>query len=150
MLTATPRGRRLTLYLRLAKGVNARFNGAKRMGLDIMLSNTRGENLELPRKYRPPAKRNKNRTTNIPYQTGTADESNTWASDPVVDASAGTVAVDESRSEPVAGSSTREAGLPRERHVTRDYGYVRGEVARIAVIATFLIVALIIISILRN
>lgn len=105
----------------------------------------------MPRKYRPPAKRNKNRTTNIPYQSGTADESNTWASEPVPDTSARAVAVDvaEPRAEAVDGPGTREAGLPRERHVARDYGYVRGEIARIAVIATFLIIALIFISIFR-
>jgi len=40
--------------------------------------------------------------------------------------------------------------MPRERHVTRDYSYVRGEIARIVAIAAFLIVALIITSILRN
>jgi hypothetical protein len=105
----------------------------------------------LPRKYRPPAKRNKNRTTNIPYQSGAAGESNTWASEPVVDTSAPAVAVDvaEPRAEVVDRPGTPEVGLPRERHVTRDYGYVRGEIARIAVIATFLIIALIIISIFR-
>lgn len=105
----------------------------------------------MPRKYRPPAKRNKNRTTNIPYQSGAADESNTWASEPVPGTTARAVAVDvvEIRAEAVDRPGTREVGLPRERHVTRDYGYVRGEIAWSAVIATFLIITLIVISIFR-
>jgi len=109
----------------------------------------------LPRKYRPPAaKRRKDRATNIPYQPvpSPAEESNSWATEDALDGSVSAVAVDvvPTPPEPTKSQSRREAGMPRERHVTRDYSYVRGEIARIVAIAAFLIVALIITSILRN
>jgi hypothetical protein len=109
----------------------------------------------LPRKYRPPAaKRRKDRTTNIPYQPAPppAEENNSWATEEALDGSDSAVAVDVAPvpAEPVSSPARREAGMPRERHVTRDYSYVRGELAKIVVIAAFLIVALIITSILRN
>jgi hypothetical protein len=109
----------------------------------------------LPRKYRPPAaRRRKNRATNIPYQTaGAPDENNTWSSEPIAENGAPAVAIDEEVPEPIAAperTSARSADAPRERHVTRDYSYVRGELVKIAVIAAFLIIALMITAFFRN
>ena len=106
----------------------------------------------MPRKYRPPAaRRRKNRTTNIPYDTGVAEENNTWATpEPVAESPEVEVTVEEAVSEASATRGEGSVSLPKERHVSRDYSYVRGEIARILVIASLLFVGLIVVAILRN
>ncbi len=107
----------------------------------------------MPRKYRPPAaRRRKNRATNIPYQPGAPDENNSWTSEAIVENGAPAVAIDDATEpEPmVERAQPRSADAPRERHVTRDYSYVRGEIVKIAVIASFLIIALMITAFFRN
>ena len=104
----------------------------------------------MPRKYhRPPdttTKRRKSRKTAIPYEFGappeSADEFDEGAFEdgdevPLVSAE---LARETSRSG-IAGKG--------ERHVTVDYGYVRGEVIRIVAIIGFLVISLIITSIFR-
>jgi hypothetical protein len=107
----------------------------------------------VPRKYhRPPAtttKRRKPRKTVIPYEFGAAPEE--AASD--VDGSdaegyeddGGAVIVD-TRPARSGDLPVRDAHGRLERHVNRDYSYVRGEVIRIVLIAGFLLIALFITS----
>jgi hypothetical protein len=109
----------------------------------------------LPRKYhRPPAtttKRRKPRKTAIPYEFEAAPKE---AED--VDGSdgegyeddGGAVAVD-TRPARSADAPARDAHGRLERHVNRDYSYVRGEVIRIVLIAGFLVIALFITSLFR-
>ena len=113
----------------------------------------------MPRRYhRPPAaKRRKTRRTGPagPYEENAgpnggapaeapADEfeGEEWEEDAELDVEPSTVA------SAVAAEEERET--PRHlRHIQRDYGYVRGELQRIAIVAAVLIVALVITAILR-
>lgn len=113
----------------------------------------------MPRKYhRPPdtTKRRKVRKTSIPQSGEQPDEfadvpeSENGALDAPV------TAVSIADPEPEAEDSPRLKGALRsaaasgsDRHVGRDYSYIVGDLMRVAVIATFLIVSLIITSILR-
>ena len=105
----------------------------------------------MPRKYRPPAtKRRKERKTNIPYEVH-----------PQEPATGGrTVGVAEEDAEAAVGQAHAAVTLKAEptavelrrsgeRHVNRDYSYVRGEVVRIAIIVGFLIISLIVTSFFR-
>jgi hypothetical protein len=111
----------------------------------------------VPRKYhRPPAtttKRRKPRKTAIPYEFEAAPPE--AAADDVDGAEAegyeddgGAVAVGTRLARP-ADTPVRDAHGRLERHVNRDYSYVRGEVIRIVVIAGSLFIALIITSYFR-
>ena len=98
----------------------------------------------MPRKYRPPAaRRRKARKTTIPYEFERADESTTEPGSEDGDAPLVAVGVADIEPEP-EDRILRRAEVSRrgERHVTRDFGYVRSELVRIFAIATFLIVAL--------
>jgi hypothetical protein len=110
----------------------------------------------LPRKYhRPPdttTKRRKPRKTAIPYEFQAAPPE--AASD--VDGSeaegyeddGGAVAVETRPARP-GDTPVRDAHGRLERHVNRDYSYVRGEVTRIVLIAGFVVIALFITSLFR-
>jgi hypothetical protein len=110
----------------------------------------------VPRKYhRPPdttTKRRKPRKTAIPYEFKAAPEE----AEADVDGSdaegyeddGGAVAVD-TRPTRAGDVPVRDAHGRLERHVNRDYSYVRGEVIRIVLIAGFLLVALFITSLFR-
>jgi hypothetical protein len=119
----------------------------------------------VPRKYhRPPStttKRRKSRKSAIPYEfeagptepvvdEEAADDGEGWEGEDIADSEGTAVAVEER-----PGLRSREPVVERdehgrvERHVRRDYGFVRGEVVRIVVIGGFLIVSLIITSVLR-
>jgi hypothetical protein len=109
----------------------------------------------LPRKYhRPPAtttKRRKPRKTAIPYEFQTAPkEADVDGSDREgYEDDGGAVAVDNTRPARSADAPARDAHGRLERHVNRDYSYVRGEVIRIVLIAGFLVIALFITSLFR-
>ncbi len=120
-------------------------------------SNAEAEN-SLPRKYhRPPAvKRRKSRKTTVPYivdeplppEDGgtpayTSSESVGTAELPAQFQAGPTVSLAEDRG---ATSQRARAG---SRYINRDYSYVRREIVRIAGVAGFLIVSLIITAILR-
>lgn len=110
----------------------------------------------MPRKYhRPPdttTKKRKPRKTAIPYEFQAAPPE--AASD--VDGSeaegyeddGGAVAVDTLPGRP-GDTPVRDVHGRLERHVNRDYSYVRGEVTRIVLIAGFVVIALIITSLFR-
>ena len=117
----------------------------------------------MPRKpHRPPStttKRRKLRKTAIPYEfeVGPAaavvdeapDDGEGWEGEDISAAEATAVAVEERprmRSGPIV---ERDEHGKVERHVRRDYSFVRGEVLQIVVIGGFLVIALIITSILR-
>lgn len=104
----------------------------------------------MPRKYRPPAaKRRKDRRTTIPYDFE-GRVSTRGADDGAPDEEAPIIAVDVAVAEPeLEDRPLASAGREGVRHIARDYGYVRGELVRIAAIATFLIVSLVITSIFR-
>ena len=108
----------------------------------------------MPRKYRPPAaKRRKNRTAAIPYESDSSSEETTaLPADDATDDGAPLLTVDvaELSPEPEDRPLQRLQRTVGERHVARDYSYVRGEVVRIAAMATLIIVALVITAILRN
>lgn len=117
----------------------------------------------MPRKYhRPPdtTKRRKPRKTSIP-QAGAGEAPEERSDAP--ESENGTLeapitAVSVADPEPEAEDSPRLRGILRsaatpgatERHVGRDYSYVLGDVVRIAAIATFLLVSLVVTAILRN
>lgn len=107
----------------------------------------------MPRKFQQPAKRRKSRSTAIPYDfEGDAPGTAPSEGDGPLNEEAPLLAVDVADPEPEAedrpmrnlSSHARAA-----RHVSRDYGYVRGELTRIAAISTFLVASLVITSILR-
>ena len=109
----------------------------------------------MPRKYhRPPAtttKRRKPRKTAIPYEfeaapTEPEDVDGSDAEGYEDDGDA--VAVNTRPARP-ADVPVRDAHGRLERHVNRDYSYVRGEVIRIVLIAGFLVIALFITSLFR-
>jgi hypothetical protein len=107
----------------------------------------------LPRKYRPPAaKRRKNRR-NIPYEgdvsvaepAETGDSTITFESE-----AAPAVAVDVADVPPEPEDRpVRQSRSTAERHVSRDYSYVRGEVLRLVAIAVCIMVAMAITSFFR-
>ncbi len=100
----------------------------------------------MPRKYhRPPAvKRRKAKKTPYLYPGAPEPEG-----DEDTEVSASPDELDEDEWEdtfPVGGAKARAAA----RHLVKDYSYVRGEVARILVLAAFLIVCLTLTAILRG
>lgn len=102
----------------------------------------------MPRKYhRPPdtaTRRRKNRKSPIPYEFD-APPADTAVEEDLLSGDIG--------EEPAAPPEfVRRSAAPAargERHVTVDYGYVRGEVVQIFAIMAFLIIALVITSIFR-
>ncbi len=108
----------------------------------------------MPRKYRPPAtRRRKKRATAIPYESesGPAEAAALGSDAGSEEEAAPLVAVGVAEAPPEPeGRPQRAARTAGERHVARDYGYVRGEVLRIGAIATFIVVSLVITAILRN
>jgi hypothetical protein len=118
----------------------------------------------VPRKpHRPPStttKRRKLRKTAIPYEfeagpteaaaDEAADDGEGWEGEDITASEATAVAVEErprlQRRGPIV---ERDEHGKVERHVRRDYSFVRGEVIRIVVIGGFLVIALIITSIFR-
>jgi hypothetical protein len=105
----------------------------------------------VPRKYRPPAssKRRKSRTVEYDFPTPTeapetavAEEEGEEYEDDDIDYA------DEPVIETTASVGRSIADRP-ERHVRRDYSYVRADVIRIAVFGAVLIAALIIGGIIR-
>jgi hypothetical protein len=100
----------------------------------------------LPRKYRPPARRRKTQKSTIPYEFQQADQSQAEdGAEEAADAPLTAVGVAEAEPEPeIEERAPRRAGVETrgERHIARDFSYVRSELLRIAAIATFLIVAL--------
>lgn len=110
----------------------------------------------MPRKYhRPPSaatKRRKTRKSTIPYEIPQEGEGVVtdveFDEDEALDEEAPLVAIDvtpdlpeEEDAGPLTVTKRRAVGAP-ERHVNRDYSYVRAEVVRIALLAGFLVVAL--------
>lgn len=117
----------------------------------------------MPRKYhRPPdtTKRRKIRKTISPADDTIVENGDAPESDEGI-LEAPITAVSVADTEPEAEDSPQLRGILRraeargaapsasERHVARDYSYVFGDVIRIAAIATFLIVSLVITAILR-
>jgi hypothetical protein len=104
----------------------------------------------LPRKYRPPeSRRRKSSKTASPHifeqPLEDGDVSAAALDDAVpVDKAATAHVIAERRS---AAQSSRTTAV---KHISRDYGYVRGEIGRIVLVAGFLIVSLIITALLRN
>lgn len=116
----------------------------------------------MPRKYhRPPTtkRRKTTRKTAIPYEGGPIDggvETDIVTDDEALDDDAPLVAVDvspnipeEEDERPLTVTRSRAPGAP-ERHVNRDYSYVRSEIIRIAAIVVFLVVALSVTAYFRN
>ena len=112
----------------------------------------------MPRKYhRPPAaKRRKSKKAPSPQVFEPAPEPQNGGS-PFVDeesvplAEPAPAAAEPFRA-PKPGRSA-SGGAPRQaggKHITKDYSYVRAEVARIVLVAGFLITSLVITAILRN
>jgi hypothetical protein len=101
----------------------------------------------VPRKYhRPPdttTKRRKTRRSPVPYEFEA----------PPVETAVEEETFEDGDDSPVATAeyarSTSTGAARGERHVMVDYGYVRSEIVRIAVIMAFLIIALVITSIFR-
>jgi hypothetical protein len=104
----------------------------------------------LPRKYhRPPTtKRRKERKTNVPYAVP----------EEAMATNGGSVALEDDEGGVLEDGAVVEAAPPENRaprgsaagHIQRDYSYVRTELVRIAVVAAFLVVALIVTAILRG
>lgn len=118
----------------------------------------------MPRKpHRPPStttKRRKPRKTAIPYEfeAGPAeaavdeasDDGEGWEGEDIADSEATAVAVEERLRVRGRGPVVeRDEHGKVERHVRRDYSFVRGEIVRIVAIGGALVIALIITSILR-
>ena len=119
----------------------------------------------MPRKpHRPPStatKRRKPRKTAIPYEfeaapteaavDETSDDGEGWEGEDISATEASAVAVEErpARLQRRGPIIERDEHGKVERHVRRDYSFVRGEVLRIVMIGGFLVVALIITSIFR-
>jgi hypothetical protein len=105
----------------------------------------------LPKKYRPPdSRRRKGRKVASPhiFEQAAADGNagDSAANEAVLTGPAAAPA-------PVIAERLSSAQPSRStvtKHLSRDYGYVRGEIGRIALVAGFLIVSLIITAILRN
>jgi hypothetical protein len=109
----------------------------------------------VPRKYhRPPdttTKRRKPRKTAIPYEFKAAPEEADSGAGSETDGyedDGGAVAID-TRPAKSSDMPVRDSHGRLERHVNRDYSYVRGEVIRIVLIAGFLVIALFITSLFR-
>lgn len=104
----------------------------------------------MPRKYhRPPdttTKRRKTRKAPIPYEFEAPPVDTTVAEEAVFEAEKELPLRSPEPARATSGSSVAGKG---ERHVTVDYGYVRGDVIRIAAIMGFLVISLIITSIFR-
>ena len=107
----------------------------------------------MPRKFQQPAKRRKSRSTTIPYDfEGDAPAASPADDEGPLDEEAPLLAVDVADPEPEAEDRPMRhlsSHAKAARHVSRDYAYVRGELVRIAAIATFLVVSLAITSVLR-
>ena len=83
----------------------------------------------MPRRYRPPVKRRK------PKKRSTADIlAEPLASEEI----AAPIAVART-----AVSTAAPASRSETRHITRDYGYVRTEIVRIALVAGFIVISLV-------
>ncbi|HUF54394.1 MAG TPA: hypothetical protein VMR52_11565 [Dehalococcoidia bacterium] len=107
----------------------------------------------MPRKYRPPASSKRRKPRTVEYDFPTAPE----------DASTETAVADEAAEDyedddiDYADEAVIETRTPTgrsiadrpERHVRRDYSYVRSDVIRIGIFAAVLIVAIIIGGIIR-
>ena len=103
----------------------------------------------MPRKYRPPeSRRRKSGRTASPHifeqPLDDGDASAAVLNDALLVEKAQVPAIAERRS---AAQSSRTTAV---KHISRDYGYVRGEIGRIVLVAGFLIVSLIITALLRN
>ena len=83
----------------------------------------------MPRRYRPPVKRRK------PKKRTTAD----ILAEPLAPQEIGAPVV----ATRAAVSTGASASRSETRHVTRDYSYVRTEIVRIAVVAGFIIISLV-------
>jgi hypothetical protein len=106
----------------------------------------------LPRKYRPPvAKRRKSRKTPIPYEAAHVHDDSGDTLDAHEDGEAPLVAVDvaEPVPEPEDRPLRKVSRTEGERHISRDYSHVRGELLRIVAIASFIIIGLIVTAVLR-
>ena len=104
----------------------------------------------MPRKYhRPPdttSKRRKTRRSSIPYEFETPPVEEPIAEDETSESGDGAIATSP---EPARLGTSGSEASKAERHITGDYGYVLGDVLRIAAIMAFLVIALTITSILR-
>ena len=100
----------------------------------------------MPRKYRPPARRRKTQKTTIPYEFQQADQSQAQdGSEEAADAPLTAVGVAEAEPEPeIEERAPRRAEVEArgERHIARDFSYVRSELLGSLRSPTFLIVAL--------
>lgn len=106
----------------------------------------------MPKKYhRPPAaKRRKAKKTNIPYLAEPLPSSDGGAAVTVAEEAPPEPEIQRPSTLPAedgAGAAPRETAV---KHLTRDYSYIRGEVARILLISGFLIAALLITALFRG
>ncbi len=83
----------------------------------------------MPKRYQPPVKRRKAKKARPPGILEIAGDDH-HPEAPVAAAA-------------VRGAAAEPAPRSEERHITRDYGYVLAEVRRVAVIAGFIVVSLI-------
>jgi hypothetical protein len=108
----------------------------------------------LPRKYhRPPAvKRRKARRPgpDAPLAGGPLDGSETGATSSEDGFDEEWDEADDYEEEPAAAAVAQTSAVrDRSQHLQRDFSYVRDDLIRVAVLATFLVVSLVITSILR-
>lgn len=97
----------------------------------------------MPRKYRPPASSKRRKAKQIDYDFPTPDQ--TGSDIAVAEGDADTDAA-----EPASFRVSRETVAERsERHVRRDYSYVRSEAVRIAVIGGSLLAAIVVAGFFR-
>jgi hypothetical protein len=110
----------------------------------------------MPRKYRPPTKRRKAKKANIPYEFAQQLDEPSHGEAAVGVAEEDVQALRQAEPIVAAGrldraeTAEREMRRSGEKHVSRDYSYVRGEVLRIGAIVGFLLVSLFITSLFRN
>lgn len=112
----------------------------------------------MPRKYRPPAARRRKSKRQAPVFVEPLPDSGTETS--ALDGSGASVleetepnAVEAAvipNPAPVQPLAADRAPAASAKHIAKDYSYVRAEVRRIAVVAGFLIISLIITALLRN
>jgi hypothetical protein len=112
----------------------------------------------LPRKYRPPAARRRKSKRQAPVfveplpdndnETPAADGASASVLEEVEPDAVMAAAIP--KPAPAQPPAADRAPAAPAKHIAKDYSYVRAEVRRIAVVAGFLIISLIITALLRN
>ena len=109
----------------------------------------------MPRKYRPPAARRRKAKRQAPFYVEPLPDGAAAAAVPAgADESAyeepEPPALVEREPAPVQAKASERTAATATRHIAKDYGYVRAEVKRIALVGGLLIISLIITALLRN